>query len=79
MIKFKIDVFDALQRANFNTYKAKTSKLLSQDTLTKLKNNDTNISMKSLNNICLILDMDIKDLVIFEPTEEEKSILKSLK
>ena len=79
MIKFKIDVFDALQRARFNTYKAKTSKLLSQDTLTKLKNNDTNISMKSLNNICLILDMDIKDLVIFEATEEEKNILKSLK
>ena len=79
MIKFKIDVFDALQRAKFNTYKAKTSKFLSQVTLTKLKNNDTNISMKSLNNICLILDMDIKDLVIFEQTEEEKNILNSIK
>lgn len=41
MLNYKIDVADALKRANFNTYKAKTSGILSQDTLKKLKNEDT--------------------------------------
>lgn len=37
MLKYKIDVADALERKGFNLYKAKTTKLLSQDTLKKFK------------------------------------------
>lgn len=37
MIKYRFNVGDALERAGFNTYKAKTSGLLSQDTLKRLK------------------------------------------
>lgn len=72
MIEFKINVADALKRVNFNTYKAKTTGLLSQDTLKKLKNEDTNVSLKSLNALCVILDMELKDIVKFTMTEEEK-------
>lgn len=72
MIKYKIDVGDALERIGFNTYKAKTTKILSQDTLKKIKNEDTNISLESLNRICLLLDMQPKDLITFEPSQNEK-------
>lgn len=72
MIEFKINVADALNRVNFNTYKAKTTGLLSQDTLKKLKNEDTSVSLKSLNALCVILDMELKDIVKFTMTEEEK-------
>ena len=72
MIEFKIDVADALKRVGFNTYKAKTTNLLSQDTLKKLKNEDTSISLKSLNALCVVLDMELKDVVKFTMTEEEK-------
>lgn len=78
MIKFKIDVGDALERAGFNTYKAKTTKLLSQETLKKIRNDDTNISLKSLNNICMILDMQPKDLIIYIEEEQEKEIKNNL-
>ena len=57
MIKYKFNVGDALERAGFNMYKAKTTGLISQETLKKIKNEDTNISAKSLNSLCLILDM----------------------
>ena len=40
MLKYRFNVGDALERAGFNTYKAKTSGLLSQDTLKKIKNKD---------------------------------------
>lgn len=72
MLKYKINIADALERANFNTYKAKTSGILSQDTLKKLKNEDTKVSLEALNRLCMILDMDLKDIIKYEENEEEK-------
>lgn len=78
MLKYRFNVGDALERVGFNTYKAKTSGLLSQDTLKKIKNEDTNINAKSINNLCLILDMQPKDIFIYEETEEERELKKKL-
>ena len=72
MLKYKINIADALERKGFNTYKAKTSKILSQDTLKKIKREDTNISLESINRICMILDMQPKDLIEYVESEEEK-------
>ena len=72
MLKYKINIADALERKGFNTYKAKTTKILSQDTLKKIKNEDTNISLKAINSLCMILDMQPKDLLIYEETDAEK-------
>lgn len=79
MLKYKFNVGDALERAGFNTYKAKKSGLLSQETLKKIKNEDTNISVKSINNLCLILDMQIKDILTYEETEEDRHVRNKLK
>lgn len=76
MLRYKINIADALERKGFNTYKAKTTKLLSQDTLKKIKNEDTNISLESINRICLLLDMQPKDLIEYIETEEEKEKFK---
>ena len=78
MLKYRFNVGDALERAGFNTYKAKTSGLLSQDTLRKIKNEDTNISAKSLNNLCLILDMQPKDIFIYIESPEDLELKKKL-
>ena len=72
MLKYKINIADALKRKGFNTYKAKTTKILSQDTLKKIKNEDTNISLESINRICIILDMQPKDLIEYVEDENEK-------
>lgn len=83
MIEYKINVDDALKRAGFSYYKALKSGFLSQETLRKLKNEETNISLKSLNALCVLLDIDIKDLIKFTLSEEEKEkreeILKNKK
>lgn len=76
MLRYKINIADALERKGFNTYKAKTTKVLSQDTLKKIKNEDTNISLESINRICLLLDMQPKDLIEYIETEEEKEKFK---
>ena len=72
MLKYKINIADALERKEFNTYKAKTTKILSQDTLKKIKNEDTNISLESINRICIILDMQPKDLIEYVEDDDEK-------
>lgn len=76
MIKYKINVADALERKGFNSYKARTTKLLSQDTLLKLKKDDTNITLKSLNNICMLLDLQPKDLIEYQEDDSDKHNLK---
>lgn len=78
MIKYKINIGDALERKGFNTYKAKTTKILSQDTLKKIKEESTSISLESLNRICLLLDMQPKDLIEYVETKEEKEKYKDI-
>ena len=78
MLKYKFNVGDALDRAGFNSYKAKTSGILSQDTLKKIKKEDTNISLRAINSLCMILDMQPKDLLIYEETDTDKEQKKKL-
>lgn len=72
MLRYKINIADALKRKGFNTYKSKKTKVLSQVTLEKIKNEDMNISLETLNRLCLILDMQPKDLIEYVEDEEEK-------
>lgn len=76
MLRYKFNVADALERKGFNTYKAKTTKILSQETLKKIKEENTNISLESINRICIILDMQPKDLIEYVEDEEEKKKYK---
>lgn len=76
MLKYKINIADALERKGFNTYKAKTTKIISQDTLKKIKEENTNISLESLNRICILLDMQPKDLIEYVEDKEEKNKYK---
>lgn len=72
MLRYKINIAAALESKGFNTYKAKTTKILSQDTLKKIKKEDTNISLESINRICMILGMQPSDLIEYVENEEEK-------
>lgn len=76
MIKFKINIADALERQGFNTYKAKTTKILSQDTLKKIKAEDSKISLETINRVCMLLDMQPKDLIEYIEDNEEKEKFK---
>lgn len=61
-----------MERAGVNLYKAKTTNVLSQNTLKKIKNEDTTISLESLNRVCVILDMQPKDIIMYVADEEER-------
>lgn len=79
MIVFKFDVAAALESAGINSYTAMRNGLLSVDTWRKIKKNDANISMKTLNKICVILNMKPEHLITYKLDENEDSdIIKRL-
>ena len=79
MLRYKIDIADALERIGFNLYQAKKTGIISQVALNKIKNNDTSITLKTLNNICMLLDMQPKDLLIYEEVEKDKKNIELFK
>lgn len=79
MIVFKFDVAAALESAGVTSYMAVKNGLLSVDTWRKIKKNDANISMKTLNKICVILNMKPEHLITYKLDESEDSaIIKRL-
>ena len=79
MIRFKFDVASALETAGVTSYKALSKGLFSSETGRKIKAQDTNISMKSMNKLFVILNMKLEDLIVYVPDKkEEKELLKML-
>lgn len=78
MIKFRFDVASALESAGITSYVARKKKLFSYETWLKIKVQDANISIKSLNKICTILNMKPGHLIIYIPDKEDEEIMKSL-
>lgn len=66
MIKYKINVYEELQKRGISSYAIKKNNLMSQSTLTKLKNNDTSITLSSLDKVCQLLQCDVADIVEFK-------------
>ncbi len=80
MLKYKINVADALSRAGVNKYKAKKTRVIGQDTLDKLADeNVTGITFKTLNTICAILELQPKDILEYIETPEDEEDRKKIK
>lgn len=71
MYYYKIDVVQALAEKGYNSYKIKKDNIISQGTLTKLKNKE-NVTLDTLNTVCCLLRCDIGDIITIKPTNEEK-------
>lgn len=66
MIKYKFNVYEELQKLGISSYTIKKNNLMSQSTLNKLKNNDTSITLSSLDKVCQLLKCDVSDIVEFK-------------
>lgn len=71
MLYYKIDVVQALKLRGFTTARIRKENLLSESTLTKIRN-DIMVSSDNLGRLCVMLRCDIGDIVKSVPTDEEK-------
>ena len=80
MLKYKIDIFDALKRAGLNKYRAKKTGVIGQDTLDKLsRENTSGITLKTINTICALLELQPRDILEYVETEEDKAEREKIK
>ena len=71
MLRYKINILQALKDAGYNTYRVQKEKLLSASTTQKLRHGDTSLTVENLNAICDLLRCQPGDLLEWYPPEEE--------
>ena len=71
MLYYKIDVVQELKLRGFTTARIRKENLLSESTLTKIRN-DIMVSSDNLGRLCVMLRCDIGDIVESIPTDAEK-------
>ena len=70
MIKYKTDIIKALKNAGYPTTRIRKEKIIAECVLTKIRKQDANITLKTIDTICDILNCEISDIVEFEKVEE---------
>lgn len=62
MLKYKMNVINALKEKGYTTYTLRKSKLLSESTIQKLRE-EAGVSWENLDTLCKLLECDISDLL----------------
>lgn len=68
MLKYKLDILDALNKSGYNPRKIRSLGILGERTMTSLRHKEM-ISMKSLDAICRLLQCQPGDLLEYVPDE----------
>lgn len=72
MIKYKINVLDALKEKGYTTTIIRKKKILAESTLTRLREGRTSISCDSIGVICSMLRCQPSDIIENTISDEEK-------
>ena len=70
MIRYKIDVLQALKNAGYSTYRLQKEKILSAGTVQKIRSGDASLSIEIINVICDLLESQPGDLLEWYPAEQ---------
>lgn len=71
MIRYKIDVMDALKQRGYSPGKIQKERLLPAQTVQNIKAGKS-ITLETLNRICIMLKLQPGDIIEVVPTDEEK-------
>lgn len=70
MIRYKMNVLQALKEAGYTTYRLQKEKLISAGTVQKIRDGDTSLSIEMVNTICDLLHCQPGDLLEWYPDED---------
>ena len=70
MLKYKIDILQALKEAGYNSNKIRIENIMSQSTLQKFRKKSCDLSFKNLDTICTLLRCQPGDLLEWVPDDE---------
>lgn len=69
-IQYTINVLDELKNKGFTTYRIRKEKLLSEGTIQKFRNNDTNVTLGNIEILCKLLNCQPSDIMEYVPDDE---------
>lgn len=69
MIKYKVDILEALKKAGYTTYRIRKEKILGQKTLQDIRTGKI-VNDNNLNILCNLLNCQPGDLIEFAPDKE---------
>ncbi|MCI9444539.1 MAG: helix-turn-helix transcriptional regulator [Oscillospiraceae bacterium] len=69
MIRYKINILQALKEEGYTTYRLQKEKLISAGTVQKIRDGDTSLSIEMVNTICDLLHCQPGDLLEWYPAE----------
>lgn len=78
MIKVKDDVYERMRARGFNTNTVKKTGWISQMTLRAIREGKGEMTLKTLNRICLLLGCKPEDVIEFTVTEQDKKDLADM-
>ena len=70
MIKFKIDIMQALKEKGYTSYKLRKEKIFGEATMTKFRNQEY-INFENLNILCKLLECQPEDIIEYVPDQEK--------
>lgn len=77
MIRYKIDVIEVMKKNGYSMYRIRKEKILSSCVLKYIREGK-DISLSTLNKICLMCHMQPGDILEVIPTDEEKQLYYDL-
>lgn len=78
MIKIKDDVYQKLRDKGFTTYTARTTGWIGQATLKAIREGRPELTLKTLDRICILLGCKPQDVIEFTITEQDKKDLAEM-
>ena len=69
MLRYKINILQALKEAGYTTYRLQKEKLLSAGTVQKIRDGDASLASDTINVICDILQCQPGDLLEWYPAD----------
>ena len=70
MLKYKIDIMDALKNIGFSSYRIRKDKLIGEQQLQKIRSGEI-ASKDTLNTLCMLLNCQPGDLLEYIPGERK--------
>lgn len=68
MLRYKIDILDALKKIGFTSYKIRKDKIIGEAQMQKIRTGEI-ASKETLNTICRLLDCQPGDILIYTPDD----------
>lgn len=71
MIKYKIDIIQALKNKGYSTYKIRKEKIFNESQLQQMRENKI-LAQDALNKVCKLLDCQPGDIMEYIPDNEKQ-------